>query len=253
MPHALLLLSPSCDVSSALPDTLSSNVPRPNASTDYLVDTPGPRALLQRTFLGFPAFPQPDLEEEQRLMELVHSEYVSPCSPRVLKRWGHDVKQDMEGKHEEAFRRKNVVLEAARVMAAKVAAKEASLDMDAGKNSTTNSVYSPSRDGSKDARNGNGSDHVEAPGVKVAADRSQFKALFEGFPRTLIVVGDAERLVTEIKYLQDAMKKDGVDAQAEWVRDAVHDILLISQWWWDWGVVDEVWRVIGDWAARVKG
>ena len=192
--------------------------------------------MLQRTFLGFPAFPQPDIEEEERLMELVHSEYISPCSPRVLKRWGHDVKQDMQdmdGKDEEALRRENVLVEAARVMEARVVAKEANLDMNVA--------------------NGNGGDHIEGPGTKMAADRSQFKALFEGFPRTLIVVGDAERLVIEIKYLQDAMKKDGVDVQAEWVRDGVHDLLMLNQWWWDWGVVDEVWRVIGDWAARVKG
>jgi hypothetical protein len=36
----------------AFPLTPSSYVPRPHASTDYLVDTPEPRALLQRTFLG---------------------------------------------------------------------------------------------------------------------------------------------------------------------------------------------------------
>ena len=180
-------------------------------------------------------------------MKLVHSEYVSPCSPRVLKRWGHNVKQDMEGKHEDPFRRENPVVEAVRALEAKAIAREANLDM--GKGSTTNSVYSP------DTTNGDASDHVDSQGAQldVAADRSQFKLLFEGFPRTLIVVGDAERLVTEIKYLQDAMKKDGVDVQAEWVRDAVHDILLISQWWWDWGTVNEVWRVVGDWAARVKG
>jgi acetyl esterase/lipase len=179
-------------------------------------------------------------------MKLVHSEYVSPCSPRVLKRWGH-MKQDLEGKHEDPFRREIAAVEAARALEAKAVAN---LDMDMGKDSnTTHSVYSP------DARNGDASDHAERQGAQpdVAADRSQFKLLFEGFPRTLIVVGDAERLVTEIKYLQDAMKKDGVDVQAEWVRDAVHDILLINQWWWDWGVVNEVWRVVGDWAARVKG
>jgi hypothetical protein len=71
------------------------------------VDTPESRALLQRTFLGFkhnrhhrhlrcnysmhPTPPndkdQPhDAEEARRLMEIVHSEYVSPCSPIVLQR-----------------------------------------------------------------------------------------------------------------------------------------------------------------------
>lgn len=36
-------------------------------------------------------------------MELVHSEYVSPCSPIVLQRWGHDAKQDPESEGRKAF------------------------------------------------------------------------------------------------------------------------------------------------------
>jgi acetyl esterase/lipase len=153
----------------------------------------------------------------------------------------------MDGKHEGAFRRENVAVEAARVLEAKVVATATNVDL------TTDSVYTPSRGGSLDVSKGANGDSVEGKGMDMVADRSKFKALFEGFPRTLIVVGDAERLVIEVKALQDAMKKDGVDVQSEWVRDAVHDILMISQWWWDWGVVDEVWRVVGDWAASVKG
>ncbi|KAH9922883.1 alpha/beta-hydrolase [Amylocystis lapponica] len=71
-PHGLLLLSPSCDPSHAFPETPSSYVPRPHGSTDYLVDTPEPRALLQRTFLG------------HNPLDTVHSPYVSPASRRVL-------------------------------------------------------------------------------------------------------------------------------------------------------------------------
>jgi len=67
-----MLLSPSCDPSHAFPDTPSSYVPRPHESTDYLVDTPEPRALLQRTFLG------------HNPLETMHSPYVSPASRRVL-------------------------------------------------------------------------------------------------------------------------------------------------------------------------
>jgi hypothetical protein len=43
---------PSCDPSHAFPLTPSSYIPRPHAKTDYLVDNPEPRALLQKTFLG---------------------------------------------------------------------------------------------------------------------------------------------------------------------------------------------------------
>jgi acetyl esterase/lipase len=53
MPDGLLLFSPSCDTSHAFPSTQSSYIPRPNENTDYLTDTPEPRALMQRTFLGF--------------------------------------------------------------------------------------------------------------------------------------------------------------------------------------------------------
>ncbi|KAL6299231.1 alpha/beta hydrolase fold-domain-containing protein [Sparassis latifolia] len=72
-PAGLILLSPSCDPSHAFPETPSSYVPRPHADTDYLVDTPEPRALLQRTFLG------------HNPLETMHSPYVSPVSRRVLR------------------------------------------------------------------------------------------------------------------------------------------------------------------------
>lgn len=89
LPDALLLLSvstpplastfthitmkPSCDTTSALPATLSSYIPRPNKHSDYLTDTPEPRALLQRTFLGFKGTGPSNPDEEKRLMEIVHS------------------------------------------------------------------------------------------------------------------------------------------------------------------------------------
>lgn len=63
----------------AFPLTPSSYIPRPNAKTDYLVDTPEPRALLQRTFLG------------HHPLETIHSPYISPASPRVLRAYGHPV------------------------------------------------------------------------------------------------------------------------------------------------------------------
>jgi hypothetical protein len=177
-------------------------------------------------------------------MEIVHSEYVSPCSPRVLKRWGHHVKQDVGGKHEMAFRRESLAVQGVEELAAKVVARRASLAMGEGIGSVEELLYSLDRYGSSD---GFSVDEEEEESVGV--DRSKFDGLFAAFPRTLIIVGDAERLVKEVKSLQTAMEKDGVDVQAEWVRDAVHDVLMINQWWWDWGAVEEAWKVVGDWAA----
>ena len=36
-------------------------------------------------------------------MEIVHSEYISPCSPIVLQRWGHDAKQNPEAEGQKVF------------------------------------------------------------------------------------------------------------------------------------------------------
>jgi acetyl esterase/lipase len=180
-------------------------------------------------------------------MEIVHSEYVSPCSPRVLKRWGHDVKQDVEGRHEEAFRRERADLERVREMEAKAVAKIASLDM-----GVPELGYSLNDSGSSDTSSGSKNGSVKADEAREGAKHSKFNKLFGGFPQTLIVVGDAERLVEEVKSLQVAMEKDGVKVQAEWVRDTVHDVLMMNQWWWDWGVIEGLWKVVGDWAVRLR-
>jgi len=71
-PDGMLLLSPSCDPSHTLPQVPASRRPRPHADTDYLLDTPEPRALLSRTFLG------------HHPVEMVYSPYVSPASEWVL-------------------------------------------------------------------------------------------------------------------------------------------------------------------------
>ncbi|TFK31720.1 Alpha/Beta hydrolase protein [Crucibulum laeve] len=217
LPHGLLLLSPSCDTSHALPETLSSYIPRPNEHSDYLVDTPEPRALLQRTFLGFkyhngPATP----EEEKRLMVIAHSEYVSPCSPVCLKRWGHEVKQDPNEQHEQAFRRSllrrlNTSMSKARLPETLDPRKE----MD-----------------------------VESPYHRTC----KFPKLFGEFPRTLVVCGDAERLVREVRSLITAMQEDGVDVTAEWAQDACHDVLMMSEFWWDKKVLRKTWMAIKEWA-----
>ena len=70
---ALSILMIIVQLAHAFPEEPSSYVPRPHASTDYLVDTPEPRALLQRTFLG------------HNPLETMHSPYVSPASQRVLR------------------------------------------------------------------------------------------------------------------------------------------------------------------------
>ncbi|KAH8996365.1 alpha/beta-hydrolase [Lactarius akahatsu] len=72
VPDGMLLLSPSCDPSHTLPQVPASRRPRPHADTDYLLDTPEPRALLSRTFLG------------HHPVEMVYSPYVSPASEWVL-------------------------------------------------------------------------------------------------------------------------------------------------------------------------
>ncbi|KAH9042532.1 Alpha/Beta hydrolase protein [Lactarius pseudohatsudake] len=72
VPDGMLLLSPSCDPSHTLPQVPASRRPRPHADTDYLLDTPEPRALLSLTFLG------------HHPVEMVYSPYVSPASEWVL-------------------------------------------------------------------------------------------------------------------------------------------------------------------------
>ncbi|KAJ3885128.1 Alpha/Beta hydrolase protein [Lentinula edodes] len=192
-PDGLLLFSPSCDTSHAFPSTHSSYIPRPHASTDYLTDTPEPRALMQRTFLGFKYRPGGtgwgqwkrgrnregrEIEEETRsLMEIIHSEYVSPASPRVLRRWGH-------------------------------------ID-----------TYTP--------RN---------PAHSYPSRYPQFHTLFAQFPKTLILIGDAERLTTEVGNLARAMGKD-----FRWIPDAVHDVFMIPPGWWDEKIKSEVWEDVKTW------
>ncbi|KDQ58650.1 hypothetical protein JAAARDRAFT_34479 [Jaapia argillacea MUCL 33604] len=85
MPDGLFMVSPSCDPSHAFPLAPSAYIPRPHASTDYLVDTPEPRAQLQRAFLG------------HHPIETIHSPYISPASPRVLRAYGHSVEWEGEG------------------------------------------------------------------------------------------------------------------------------------------------------------
>lgn len=81
--------------------------------------------------------------------------------------------------------------------------------------------------------------------LRVASVNPRKLALFEGFPRTCVVLGDAERLETEVLKLVGAMEHDGVDVKMISAKDAVHDILIMG--WWDEGVREEVWKNIDDW------
>ncbi|KAF8964728.1 Alpha/Beta hydrolase protein [Flammula alnicola] len=229
LPHGLLLLSPSCDASHALPETLSSHIPRPNSRTDYLVDTPEPRALLQRTFLGF-KHPGPYTpEEERRFMEVVHSEYVSPCSPIVLERWGHETKQDPEGEFVgHVFERLPLTAPAV----TPTASTASQIPLLAG---VVNDVNADPID-------------LDNPYYK----SRRFPKLFGDFPRTMVVCGDAERLVREVGSLIAAMETDGVDLTVHWAQDACHDPLLLSDFWWDRRVLAEIWRAVEAWSTSFE-
>jgi len=76
-------------------------------------------------------------------------------------------------------------------------------------------------------------------------------ALFEGFAKTCVVLGDAERLETEVLKLVGAMEHDGVEMKVIGAKDAVHDILMMG--WWDEAVREKVWKGIDEWMATFSG
>ncbi|KAL0959752.1 hypothetical protein HGRIS_011442 [Hohenbuehelia grisea] len=250
MPDGLLLLSPSCDTSHAIPQTHSSYVPRPNAETDYLVDTIEPRALLQTTFLGFKYYPprhhihlNPDErhhEEERKLMEVVHSEYVSVASPRVLHRWGHEIAQHDVDPTNPGEQDRGPEVDTASVRdRRRLDKKTKSIPMQF----SCVAVPDPDAD-DLPVREAN----LDTPGVESPYRKTgRFPTLFSGFPRTRIVIGDAERLVREVSSLTKAMERDGVDVQTDWVPDAVHDLLIIAEGWWDEPARAKVWKGIDEW------
>ncbi|CAL1699658.1 unnamed protein product [Somion occarium] len=207
-PDGLLLLSPSCDPSHAFPDTPSCYVPRPHAETDYLVDTPEPRALLQRTFLG------------HNPLETMHSPYVSPASQRVLKAfYGDQFATSVE----------SLTIRA--------------LDAEVRAN-IRNMISVPSTPvlGGELERSPTS---LRRP--MMASPRGL--SLFTDFPRTCVVLGDAERLEREVIKLVGAMERDGVKVRTAWVEDGVHDVLIMG--WWDQKVIDKVWTEVEAWVDDV--
>lgn len=73
--------------------------------------------------------------------------------------------------------------------------------------------------------------------------------LFTGFPRAMVVVGDAERLEREVVALERALEHDGVRVRMVWAKDAVHDILIMATW--DERVREGVWKEINKWLCEV--
>lgn len=171
---------------------------------------------MQRTFLGFSHGNGPNnVAEERQLMEVVHSEYVSPCSPVVLKRWGHDVIQDLEGTHTSRFHRHVRRLPP---------------------------VIRLARD----------PDNLTAILESSYRKSSRFDKLFGGFPKSLVVLGGAERLVREVRSLVVAMEKDDVDVQLHVMPDAVHDVLMIRESLWDKKVMQDTWAAIAEWGESFR-
>jgi len=211
-PDGLLLLSPSCDPSHAFPESPSSYVPRPHNKTDYLVDTPEPRALLQRTFLG------------HNPLETMHSPYVSPASGRVLRAFYGDAfaesVQDLTIKQMNTIARENL----RNMASAPVTPVPGTPAFEPSLNELERSPTSLAR-------------------PIIASPRGL--SLFTEFPKACIVLGDAERLEREVMKLVGAMERDGVDVRTVWVEDGVHDVLMMG--WWDERVRAKVWSEIEEW------
>jgi hypothetical protein len=207
-----------------------------------------PRALLQRTFLGFqrraPAQQQQGREwarllggaysrvaradeeegeeERARLMRAVHSEYVSPASPHVLLRHGHVVR----------------VGDAAPALAPAAGRAAADTRPPPG-------VLVPWSDEAPTRV------QMDVPAAGGEGVLPKGRRLFGGFPRTLVTLGTHERLVREVESLVGAMECDGVDVRLVRVEDGVHDVFVIPGGWWDERVKERVWRDVGGWVAAL--
>ncbi len=198
----------------AFPDSPSLYVPRPHGDTDYLVDTPEPRALLQRTFLG------------HNSVDTMHSPYVSPASHKVLRAYyGELFVANVEDLTIHTL--DDDVLHSLRTMATAPPTPNPGLPtpMTPGTELTPASLVNP----------------------VMASPRGL--SLFSEFPKTCIVLGDAERLEREVMKLMGAMERDGVQVRRVWVKDGVHDILMMG--WWDEQIRDEVWGKVEGWIREI--
>lgn len=155
---------------------------------------------------------QAEVEEEERhLQAVVHSEYVSPASPKVLTRWGHEVDLYDGGRDGPEL---------------------TATIQQLGLPPSTPVMQLP--------------DHLRPANVSGC-----WPGLFARFPKSMVVTGDAERLTTEVKNLTRAMVRDGVEVESKWVKDAVHDVLMIPPGWWDEKIRDDVWKDVGNWCRNI--
>ncbi|EIN08300.1 hypothetical protein PUNSTDRAFT_126394 [Punctularia strigosozonata HHB-11173 SS5] len=286
MPDGLLLLSPSCDPSHAFPLTPSSYIPRPHASTDYLVDNPEPRALLQKTFLG------------HHPLETIHSPYLSPASPRVLRAYGHpvthagtnadhhstypppsgshlshadDTARGSRRRHDGGTAEipgtdKSLHRNGEHIGAGAIAAASASVLAIAEPNPehTLDLTLMPEPDPEAPRRSPRVTHKlteldrsVQRPVLQSTQtflnpkprDPALRTSLFGGFSKSFVTVGDAERLEREIVILVNAMKRDGVDVHVQWAKDAVHDMLMLPLW--DEQIREATWQAIQKWIAEL--
>ena len=206
-------------------------MPRPHANTDYLVDTPEPRALLQRTFLG------------HNPVETMHSPYVSPASMRVLAAFYGDAFASsvadltiaqLDDDHRRFLRTMSSV-------PATPVPQTPALGHDAP------FITGPPGPGAQGLMRTDGRSPTSLAHPIIASPRGL--GLFSEFPRVCVVLGDAERLEREVMKLVGAMERDGVEVHTVWVEDAPHDVLMMG--WWDERVRDGVWAQIEDWVAKV--
>ncbi|KAF9652658.1 alpha/beta-hydrolase [Thelephora ganbajun] len=262
-PDGLLLLSPSCDPSHAFPFTTSSYIPRPHESTDYLVDTPEPRALLLRTLLG------------HHPTEVIHSPYLSPASERVLREaYGDEEFEKIAAKvgvrtneyalaHFEQIRAEAEAQARAEAEGIPLIITEDPTKTPSIGCPTTSAISTPNSTPNSTPRiPGSLLKRPQGPLLvpsychsdvnlpllrKVTTVNPRQLALFEDFARTCVVLGDAERLETEVLKLVGAMEHDGVEVEMIGAKDAVHDILMMG--WWDEVVREGVWKSIDEWLA----
>ena len=176
-----------------------------------------------------------NLHQKPKLMSILHCEYVSPCSPVVLTRWGHDVQQDPEGECERVFLKRVKLDEETRWISA-LSGNDKKGDEKGGDVSSQALLT-----------------HSASTRSPFPAPSHSFPSLFSSFPRTFISIGTAERLTRECASLVRAMEKDGVEVRCEWVEDACHDVLIVPEWWWNKpvGVLEGVWRAVEQWVEGV--
>lgn len=209
----------------AFPETPSSYVPRPHASTDYLVDTPEPRALLQRTFLG------------HNPLETMHSPYVSPASMHVLRAfYGEAFAASVEDLS--ISRMDTKLLQSIRTMPSTPSTPLIGGD----------SANASSEAGNLTAQDGAFSSSPTSLAHPVMASPRGL-SLFSEFPKTCVVLGDAERLEREVMKLVSAMERDGMRVRTIWVKDGVHDVLMMG--WWDEKIREKVWQDVETWVGEV--